>query len=204
MTLLAASIGALVIGLRSSLPVLAIAGPDSSSSAVIAAFTTAFVTEIGTGGGGEDLLQHAIVAIGAPWRHGHPDLLVEAPLRFHGPKRGQPCRYKSSAAPAISGAKCRFAFVDARSKSSKTSISGMDQTIVTSRCKAMTAICIFCVSTKAVWSGMTMFQSPQAVSAHAAARQPPARTALATLPWYFVAGPFRRKRCARSCAVRSI
>jgi hypothetical protein len=156
MTLLAASIGALVIGLRSSLPVLAIAGPDSSSSAVIAAFTTAFVTEIGTGGGGEDLLQHAIVAIGAPWRHGHPDLLVEAPLRFHGPKRGQPCRYKSSAAPAISGAKCRFAFgsVDARSKSSKTSISGMDQTIVTSRCKVTMAICTFCVSTKAVWSGI--------------------------------------------------
>jgi hypothetical protein len=49
---------------------------------------------------------------------------------------------------------------------------------------------------------LTMFQSPQAASAHAAARQPPARTALATLPWYFVAGPFRRKRCARSCAVR--
>jgi hypothetical protein len=36
---------------------------------------------------------------------------------------------------------------------------------------------------------LTMFQSPQAASAHAAARQPPARTALATLPWYFVAGP---------------
>ena len=60
--LLSASIGALVIGLRSSLP-FAIAGPDSSTSAVTAAFTTAFITEIGTGGGGADLLQHAIVAI---------------------------------------------------------------------------------------------------------------------------------------------
>ena len=60
--LLSASIGALVIGLRSTLP-FAIAGPDSSTSAVTAAFTTAFVTEIGTGGGGAVLLQHAIVAI---------------------------------------------------------------------------------------------------------------------------------------------
>jgi len=61
-TLLSASIGALVIGLRSSLP-FAIAGPDSSTSAVVAAFTTAFVAEIGTRGGHEELLQHAILAI---------------------------------------------------------------------------------------------------------------------------------------------
>jgi SulP family sulfate permease len=61
-TLLSASIGALVIGLRSSLP-FAIAGPDSSTSAVMAAFTTAFVAEIGTAGSSENLLQHAILAI---------------------------------------------------------------------------------------------------------------------------------------------
>ena len=61
-TLLSASIGALVIGLRSSLP-FAIAGSDSSTSAVIAAFTTAFVTEIGAAGSAEDLLQNAILAI---------------------------------------------------------------------------------------------------------------------------------------------
>jgi sulfate permease, SulP family len=61
-TLLSASVGALVIGLRSSLP-FAIAGPDSSTSAVMAVFTTAFVAEIGTGGSGEGLLQHAIMAI---------------------------------------------------------------------------------------------------------------------------------------------
>src|SRR5215472_2368475 len=61
-TLLSASIGALVIGLRSSLP-FAIAGPDTSTSAVVAAFTTAFVAEIATTGSGEVLLQHAILAI---------------------------------------------------------------------------------------------------------------------------------------------
>ena len=61
-TLLSASIGALVIGLRSSLP-FAIAGPDTSTSAVMAAFTAAFVAEIGTAVSSEDLLQHAILAI---------------------------------------------------------------------------------------------------------------------------------------------
>jgi sulfate permease, SulP family len=61
-TLLSASIGALVIGLRSSLP-FAIAGPDSSTSAVMAAFTGAFIAETSKGGADEHLLQHAIVAI---------------------------------------------------------------------------------------------------------------------------------------------
>lgn len=61
-TLLSASIGALVIGLRSSLP-FAIAGPDSSTSAVMAAFTGAFIAEASKGGADEHLLQHAIVAI---------------------------------------------------------------------------------------------------------------------------------------------
>ena len=60
--LLSASIAALVIGLRSSLP-FAIAGPDSSTSAVMAAFVTAFVGGIGTGNGREDFLQDAILVI---------------------------------------------------------------------------------------------------------------------------------------------
>ena len=61
-TLLSGSIAALVIGLRSSVP-FAIAGPDSSTSAVTAAFVAAFVTGIGAENGGENFPQHAIVAI---------------------------------------------------------------------------------------------------------------------------------------------
>jgi SulP family sulfate permease len=61
-TLLSASIGALVIGLRSSLS-FAIAGPDSSTSAVMAAFIAAFVNTIGTGSESESFGQHAILAI---------------------------------------------------------------------------------------------------------------------------------------------
>src|SRR5262249_39566205 len=52
----------LVIGLRSSLP-FAIAGPDTSTSAVMAAFSAAFVAEIVTTNSSEVLLQHAILAI---------------------------------------------------------------------------------------------------------------------------------------------
>src|SRR6266536_3512554 len=46
-----------------------------------------------------------------------------------------------------------FGLMGARSKSSKTSISGMDQTIAISRSKATTAICTFCASTRVVRSG---------------------------------------------------
>jgi hypothetical protein len=56
-TFLSAAIAALVIGLRSSLP-LAIAGPDSPTSAVMAAFVAAFVDRVLAQGATEHVLYH--------------------------------------------------------------------------------------------------------------------------------------------------
>src|SRR5215470_6207561 len=62
LTLLSASIGALVIGLRSSVP-FAIAGPDSSTSAVLAALVAKFAHSLLVGGKTENLLQDAILIL---------------------------------------------------------------------------------------------------------------------------------------------
>jgi len=61
-TLLSASVGTFVIGLRSSLP-FTIAGPDSSTSVVMAALVTAFVQRLVAEGATEDLLQRAIIVM---------------------------------------------------------------------------------------------------------------------------------------------
>jgi len=61
-TFLSAAIAALVIGLRSSLP-LAIAGPDSPTSAVMAAFVAAFVGRVLAEGATEHLLERAIIVM---------------------------------------------------------------------------------------------------------------------------------------------
>jgi Sulfate permease family len=61
-SLLSPSIGALVIGLRSSLP-LAIAGPDASTSAVLAALVAKLVHDLVAAGATEHLLQHAIIGM---------------------------------------------------------------------------------------------------------------------------------------------
>src|SRR6516165_3184483 len=61
-TLLLASVGTFVIGLRSSLP-FTIAGPDSSTSVVMAALVTAFVQRLVAEGATEDLLQRAIIVM---------------------------------------------------------------------------------------------------------------------------------------------
>jgi hypothetical protein len=47
----------------------------------------------------------------------------------------------------------RFRFDGREVKSPNTSISGMGQTIATSRSKATIATCTFCGSTRVVWSG---------------------------------------------------
>src|SRR5260221_5085011 len=59
---LSAAIAALVIGLRSSLP-LAIAGPDSPTSAVMAAFVAAFVDRVLAQGAAEHVLERAIIVM---------------------------------------------------------------------------------------------------------------------------------------------
>ena len=61
-TFLSAAIAGLVIGLRSSLP-FAIAGPDSSTSAVMAAFVAAFLERIIAEGATEHLLERAIIVM---------------------------------------------------------------------------------------------------------------------------------------------
>jgi len=61
-TFLSTAIAALVIGLRSSLP-LAIAGPDSSTSAVMAAFVATFVAQMVAEGATEHLLERAIIVM---------------------------------------------------------------------------------------------------------------------------------------------
>jgi len=61
-TLLSASVGTFVIGLRSSLP-FTIAGPDSSTSVVMAALVTAFVQRLVAEGATEDLLQRGIIVM---------------------------------------------------------------------------------------------------------------------------------------------
>jgi sulfate permease, SulP family len=58
--LLSTSIGALVIGLRSTLPI-AIAGPDSPTSAVLAVLVADFVRRLVAQGAGDDLLKHAVM-----------------------------------------------------------------------------------------------------------------------------------------------
>ena len=58
--LLSASIGALLIGLRSSLPI-AVAGPDSPTSAVLAVLVAGFVHRLVAQGATEDLLMPAIL-----------------------------------------------------------------------------------------------------------------------------------------------
>jgi sulfate permease, SulP family len=61
-TFLSTAIAALVIGLRSSLP-FAIAGPDSSTSAVMAAFVAAFVGQMVAEDATEHLLERAIIVM---------------------------------------------------------------------------------------------------------------------------------------------
>jgi sulfate permease, SulP family len=61
-TLLSASIGALVIGLRSSVP-FAIAGPDSSTSAVLAALVAKFAHSLVIGARTENILQHTVLIL---------------------------------------------------------------------------------------------------------------------------------------------
>ena len=58
--LLSTSIGALVIGLRSTLPI-AIAGPDSPTSAVLAVLVADFVRRLVAQGASNDLLKHAVM-----------------------------------------------------------------------------------------------------------------------------------------------
>ena len=58
--LLSASIGALVIGIRSTLPIV-IAGPDSPTSAVLAVLVANFVHRLVAEGTGDDVLKPAIV-----------------------------------------------------------------------------------------------------------------------------------------------
>src|SRR5262249_13378791 len=61
-TFLSAAIAGLVIGLRGSLP-FTIAGPDSSTSAVMAAFVAAFLERIIAEGATEHLLERAIIVM---------------------------------------------------------------------------------------------------------------------------------------------
>jgi SulP family sulfate permease len=61
-TFLSTAIAALVIGLRSSLP-FAVAGPDSPTSAVMAAFVAAFVGQMVAEGATEHLLERAIIVM---------------------------------------------------------------------------------------------------------------------------------------------
>src|ERR1700751_4560651 len=58
--LLSASIGALGIGIRSTLPIV-IAGPDSPTSAVLAVLVANFVPRLPSAGAGDDVLNPAIV-----------------------------------------------------------------------------------------------------------------------------------------------